>query len=82
MRWQPDEEMILAKYVLEKGTYEGFLAAASLLGRPMSSIRAKWHRDGTRLTETYIDLYSVKDSKPTKESLWKRILKKLLKKNC
>lgn len=82
MRWQPDEEMILAKYVLEKGTYEGFMAAASLLSRPMSSVRAKWHRDGTRLKETYMDQYLVKDTKSKKESLWKRILKRLLKRNC
>ena len=82
MRWQPDEEMILAKYVPEKGTCEGFMAAASILGRPMSSIRAKWHRDSTRLKETYMEQYLVKDTKSTKESLWKRILRKLLKRNC
>lgn len=82
MKWQPDEEMILAKYVLEKGTYEGFIAAASLLGRPMSSIRAKWYRDGDKLTETYINRYSINEPKLTKESLWKRILRKLLRRNC
>lgn len=82
MKWQPDEEMILTEYVLEKGTYEGFIAAALLLDRPMSSIRAKWYRDGDKLTETYINRYSINEPKSTKESLWKKILRKLLRKNC
>lgn len=81
MKWQLDEEMILAKYVLEKGTDEGFQIAESLLNRSHNAIRAKWHRDGDRLMETYVNIYSVKDTKPTKESLWKRILRKLLRKS-